>query len=256
MSMELRKARNADGRWVAAWMCPHPLKKYSERSKSIVLTAHMPPKLIIFDLDGTLIEFPREFLHSETERLIADFGHPPVLRSALEESFYDFDYFRVIHEEKRAAFIKHFNHSFRWTEFPKPILFPNTIKLLEELFNNGVTTAIATARDQSNESLERELLETGITKYISIMATRLLEDQQWTDKRPQIRHILTEAGVSAAETMFVSDTPGDLQSARDEGIKTVIAVLSGGVSETVLRACNPCHILGGVGDLLESLLVK
>ena len=53
-------------------------------------------KLAIFDLDGTLVEFPREFLFSESERIMKLISHPEVERSVMLESFADFDFFRFL----------------------------------------------------------------------------------------------------------------------------------------------------------------
>lgn len=50
--------------------------------------------LVLFDLDGTLIEFHHQYLFEQTHRILEQLGHPPVQQTILNDCFSDFDYFR------------------------------------------------------------------------------------------------------------------------------------------------------------------
>lgn len=111
-------------------------------------------KLIIFDFDGTLVHFPFEYMFSETDRILNHFAHEPVRRFELEEAFSDFDYFRFIKlspempfkdvEEFKASFWKCFD----WDNFPKSLVFKETIQCLRDLKKEGGTLREFRNQDQ------------------------------------------------------------------------------------------------------------
>ena len=65
-------------------------------------------ELILFDLDGTLIEFHHDFLFSQAQKLSKQFLNLEVSWDELEETFSDFDFFRFVEEEKRNGFMDEF----------------------------------------------------------------------------------------------------------------------------------------------------
>ena len=214
----------------------------------------MQPKLIVFDLDGTLIEFPREYLFRETERILLEFVHPPVCRTELERSFSAFDYFGFIDQAKRQIFSDFFEKAFDWDNFPAPSVLEEVSETLARLQSAGFDLAIATSRYCSAEELREELSETGLLGYFSLLTTRERQEQHWTDKTSQLTRVLQSFGVEPSAAMMVGDIPSDIYSAKKVGIGTAVAVLSGGISETVLKLAEPDILLTHMKELAGVLL--
>lgn len=207
------------------------------------------PKLVIFDLDGTLVEFPHEFLYLETERILSEFSYPPVKRSILESCFSDFDYFRFMDETKREEFTERFWESFDWPNYPKAVLFPASLAVLERFAEQGVSLAIATARLGPEEKIREDLRETGMLEHLSVIAPREDSSQDWTDKKVQIRHVCGNLGISVKEAIMVGDTPPDIESAKELGLACSVAVLSGGINKDILEKVKPDLLISNIGEL-------
>lgn len=207
------------------------------------------PKIIIFDLDGTLIHFPQDYIFQQADRILAEFAHPPVPQAALASHFADFDFFRFVLAEEREQFIERFWKAFDWENFPKPVPLPGVVTTLAHLNSRGLTCTIATARLLPPEDMLRELLHTGIVEHIAHITTRCGEHIPWTDKTGHIDQICKKFGVSAAETMLVGDIPADIESAKQAGVGQAIAVLSGGIRSKVLEASEPDAILKDIQEL-------
>lgn len=200
-------------------------------------------RLVIFDLDGTLVHFPHDYLLDEAERIIPLLDHPPIDRSELFEHFASFDFFRFVLHENRDEFVETFWSHFDWERFPKPIPFPSTLSVLSELKLLGFSLAIATARLMPSETLRRELEATGILEHIPHLVTREDERVDWRDKRGHLKQICEALGFSPAESVMVGDIPTDISSAKDLRFGRTVAVTTGGLKRAVLEAIEPDHII-------------
>lgn len=207
------------------------------------------PKLVIFDLDGTLVEFPHDYMFSQTKRILAELEHPEVPRHELVEHFSTFDYFRFVAEEPREDFIARFWKAFDWDNYPKATSFSATSKILEILTEGGSVSTIATARLNTEAEIRLELETSGWLHHITCIRSRAGEHIVWTDKTAQIKEILETLEVSPQDAMLVGDTPSDVISARAVGVGTVVAVLSGGLKRTVLEEAKPDYLLDSIEQL-------
>ena len=209
------------------------------------------PRLVIFDLDGTLIEPPLDFLFTQAESILPQLGYPGVTRVQIADYYSKFDMFGFVLQAEKELLTEQFWQIFDWSDFPKPIVIDGVIDTLEELRLAGVQTAIATARTMDLRLLEDELVPTGLLNYLSLVKTRPGEHIHWTDKRGIISAVCSELQVPPEQTMMVGDIPTDITSARDVGIGYTVAVETGGLETDILRGAEPDALLPSVGELLS-----
>ncbi len=208
-------------------------------------------KLVIFDLDGTLVEFPHEFLFSEAERILSSLSHPAVPRATLEQCFSDFDFFRFVEVPEKESFIAQFWESFNWVEFPKATPFEAAEPLCRSFFDSGVKLAIATARVGCKEKLYQELSEHPFAGHLSLVETREDEGLEWTDKLPQISRICQQLNIAPHDAMIIGDIPPDITSGKKAGLGCTVGVLSGGIKKEVLQAAEPDILVESIAELLR-----
>ena len=207
------------------------------------------PELVIFDLDGTLIEFPHDYLFEETHRILNELSRPLVHMSILKTCFSSFDYFQFIPEPERLGFMEYFWESFNHRNYPEPVPLPGSYELLESLADRGIKIAIATARTASQNELLEQLAYTGFAEYISMIAPRDKQDADWMNKQSQIRHICDSLNVIPEQSAMVGDIPPDITSAKHAGIGFSIAVRSGGIDDVILKAAEPDLLLDSIADI-------
>lgn len=211
------------------------------------------PKLVLFDLDGTLIEFHRDYLFSQTHFLLQEMGFSEVAQVVLNEAFAEFDYFRFVAAESRDAFIERFWSLFDWDNFPEPKPLDGVCDTLSTLVSANIDVSIVTSRFMAVEDLESMLRQTGILQYVSRIRARPGDHVHWTDKRGLISEACQAFGIAPSQAVMVGDIPTDISSARYVGIGTSIAVLSGGVRRDVLELARPDLVLESVKDLSSAM---
>lgn len=211
--------------------------------------AEFDPRLFIFDLDGTIIEFHHDYLFSQTEQILPALGHAPVPRDTLEECFSAFDFFRFVADEMRDQFIAHFWANFDWEGFPAPRLIPGAYQAVERITAAGIPVSIATSRFMEVSQLKSDLSPTGILPFISHVVSRNSDHIHWTDKRGLITEVCNLHQVDPKDAVMVGDIPTDVTSAHDCGIGLTVAVLSGGVREEVLLQAKPDIIVNDINAL-------
>ena len=203
-------------------------------------------ELAIFDFDGTLVHFHHDYLFDQTLLAIDKYNHPPVSREELREHFSECDYFRF---SQCDEFTAKFWAEFSWESFPAPVLFDETVTVLESLRARGVNIAIATARLSPEVELWKDLELLGIDKHIDTVSTREEGRTDWENKVPQLETIIERTGADKRTTLMVGDIPQDTTSAKESGIGTTVGVLSGGIKEHVLYKAEPDLVLPSIGHI-------
>lgn len=210
--------------------------------------------LIIFDLDGTLVEFPFEHLFSTAEALLETLEHPPVCRTLIERCFANHDFFRFVDEPLRRRFAEELNQAFNKQPFPPAVPFGAAKESLESLKNAGYTLALATARSEQPERLAEQLAHTGFVEYFSCIASRSDHSTDWSDKTEQLRGICRKLGFSPTGGIMVGDIPSDIANARAVGIGITAALTSGGTSREVLLRSRPDLLFDRIEEVAEYVL--
>lgn len=213
------------------------------------------PQLILFDLDGTLIEFHREYLFTRTATVLEKMAHPPVSREDLERHFSLFDYFSFVVHDDRDTFVKEFwRHYDQDCDYPAAELIQTSHDVLSELQRWEIPLAIVTARTMPQEKLREYLQPTGLLDFMEHVRARDLNDKShWSDKKHMLTETIGRFGVSPEVTMMVGDIPADISSAKAVGVGETVAVKSGGILEEVLAREAPDVILPDIGHLLDYL---
>jgi phosphoglycolate phosphatase-like HAD superfamily hydrolase len=209
------------------------------------------PKLVIFDLDGTLIEYPHEYIFDEALRILGELGCASVPRESIAHHHAHNQMFGFADSiEQRELFEQEFLLRHRPENAPPPKLIPGALETLETLASHDIKLAIATARHQLPDVIRTELAGTGLLRWITLITSGSPEkNETWRNKRPQIRAVCTESGIAATDSFMVGDNPSDIASATAERIGAAIAVRTGQIKEHLLEAENPHHILDHIGHL-------
>jgi phosphoglycolate phosphatase len=209
----------------------------------------VPYQLIIFDVDGTLIDsfalftellnnFSNKYGYEQIKgqrveqlRALA----PRQIRQALNLSL--FSTLRLMYDCKKAM----------QQQQDMPMLFEGVAHLLEQLKDQGVLLAIVTSN--SKENCLRYLGET-LLPYFDWMEC----NASIYGKAKQIKKIIQRSGCALHEVIYIGDQIIDVQSAHKNKIRSA-AVTWGFNTEAALRRQHP-HIVVQTIAQLEALLLN
>ena len=213
----------------------------------------LSPRLIIFDLDGTLVEFPKSYLFNELERILPIIQVNVPSSDLVEHYFSDFNFFGFADDQHHVQ--NSYWHHFNWENFPSSRAFDFTNTVLSQLTTLNISSAIATARHCKYQELVDDLHSTGMLDFLHHIEARQSQEQDWKDKRPQIEKILNLTSCDPKDAIMVGDIPADIESAKECGLGASVAVLTGGIKEEILKSYNPDFILPDISHLF-SLIKK
>ena len=214
-------------------------------------------KLVIFDLDGTLINTIAD-LATSTNHALQQLGYPThdiesykfrvgnginnLFRRALPEGEKtDENVLRV-----RREFIPFYNaHN---TDLSRP--YPGMTELLEDLQAQGVLLAVASNKYQeATTKIIHELLQ-------SIRFSAVLGQREGINIKPDpqiVYDILAITGVSKHDILYVGDSGVDMQTGSNAGVETC-GVTWGFRPRTELEPFNPQHIVDNPEELRQVIL--
>lgn len=214
-------------------------------------------KLIIFDLDGTLINTIAD-LGACTNYALEKLGYPThdiesykfrvgnginnlFRRSLPEGEKTDENVLRV-----RREFIPYYNaHN---TDLSRP--YPGMVELLEALQTEGILLAVASNKYQ--EATTKIIGEL----YPSIRFSAVLGQREGINIKPDpqiVFDILQATGVDKADVLYVGDSGVDMQTGLNAGVETC-GVTWGFRPRTELEPFHPQHIVDNVEELRQIIM--
>ena len=214
-------------------------------------------KLIIFDLDGTLINTIAD-LGACTNYALEKLGYPThdiesykfrvgnginnlFRRSLPDGEKTDENVLRV-----RREFIPYYNaHN---TDLSRP--YPGMVELLEALQTEGILLAVASNKYQ--EATTKIIGEL----YPSIRFSAVLGQREGINIKPDpqiVFDILQATGVDKAEVLYVGDSGVDMQTGLNAGVETC-GVTWGFRPRTELEPFHPQHIVDSVEELRQIIM--
>ena len=215
------------------------------------------PKVILLDLDGTLVEFCIDYLQARSEALkfLESYALPQDLKFTKNDSIFVMDReirlflsgrgklkttYKEIHEGLLEILEK---YELRAAERTK--LLPRVRETLEELKGMGLRLVLFTA--DGDRSTTITIKRTGIAGFFELLASR----GSSVEVKPHPHHItsaMERVSVKAEEAIVVGDSVADIISGKCVGTTTV-GVTTGLGSKEELIEIGADYILESVAEL-------
>ena len=214
-------------------------------------------KLVIFDLDGTLLNTIAD-LAAATNQALQYYGYP-----THETEAYRFFvgnginklFERALPEGERteenvlkirSQFIPYYDeHN---ADLSRP--YPGISELLKTLQQQGIMIAVASNKYQA---ATRKLIAHYFPEINLVKVLGQRGGNPASHDASSINEIMTKAGVKQEDILYVGDSNVDMQTAHHAGV-TAIGVAWGFRPRTELEALHPAHIIEKAEELLPLLL--
>lgn len=213
-------------------------------------------KLVIFDLDGTLLNTIAD-LATATNQALKHYGYPihevdayrffvgnginKLFERALPEGERTEENILKI----RARFVPYYDRHNADLSHP----YPGIAELLQVLQQKGIMMAVASNKYQSATCKL-------IAHYFpEINFVEVLGQQEGIPAKPDpciVNDIIAKAGIRQEEVLYVGDSNIDMQTAHNAGV-TAVGVAWGFRPRSELENLHPAHILEKAEDLLPLL---
>ena len=224
----------------------------------------MGKPIIVFDLDGTLVDTAPDLLDSLNHCL--DLARVPAVDEASLRSFVGMGGKVMIQRafaaqnkplgqdhlaELLVAFLEHYTANIPG----RSLLFPGAIDALERFSGAGFALAVCTNK---YESLSRKLLEAlGIAERFAAICGQDTFDY----RKPDPRHLLSTielAGSDSSRAIMVGDSKTDIDTAKAAGVPVV--AVDFGYTDRHVREFEPSRVISHFDeltlDMVELLLRK
>lgn len=227
-------------------------REYSA-DKGIVLT--MRWKLVVFDLDGTLIDSALDLvlavnatrahyglaeLPPETIASYVGNGAPALIRRSMGEGYSD---------EELAAALEVFVHCYRAHALDHTVLYPGVRGTLRVLRQAGVQCAVLTNKPVR---ISKEILDgLGLRE----MFFEVYGGNSFHSKKPDpegLLRLMEQAGCSPEETLMVGDSRVDIETARNAGCAACGVTF--GLQPETLADPTPDLLIGAMAELTAIIL--
>ena len=208
-------------------------------------------KLIIFDLDGTLVDAYLAIIKSFNYAM-QKMGYPKQAALAIRRAvgWGDENLLRpFVRKADLKSALKIYRQHHKTSLVKYSCLFPRVKKVLIYLKNKGYKLAVASNRPtESSWILIRHL---GLRKYFDYV---LCADKlRHIKPHPEILNkIMKKLSLKPYQTIYVGDMVIDAQAGRRAGIKTII-VPTGSSTKSEIKKQKPYRIIRGITDLLKLL---
>lgn len=213
--------------------------------------------LVIFDLDGTLVDSVDDLCNSVNAAraymglpplphdLVASYvgnGAPVLIRRAMGPE---------ASEEQVQEALSFFLSYYREHMLDHTRPYPGVVETLEQLRGRGVKMAVLTNKPQR---FSRDLCAgLGLAQYFF----QIYGGNSFEQKKPDpigIRTLMQEAGAKQAETWMVGDSATDVLTARNAGVRSVGVTY--GISPQSLRETPPDFLIDSMTELPRLLATR
>ncbi len=211
-----------------------------------------PPRAVIFDLDGTLVD-AYAAIHESLGVVLAAFSRPPVEREETRRMVgqgLEALIGKAVGTENVAEGVRLFRERYEKVGLEATRLLPGAEGVTRSLFERGVRLAIASNKPAR---FTRPLLEAfGLSHRFGFVAG---PDDGFPPKPAphMVFMALGTLGVPARDAVFVGDMPIDVATARAAQLP-IIALPTGSATREELVACSPDAIVENLEALLPLLL--
>ena len=211
-------------------------------------------KLLIFDLDGTLLDSLVDLADSanhiltrhgfpahpvDAYRYFVGDGMPTLIRRILPDGYKTGQMHETCLQEFKAYYSIHM--------YDKTTVYPGVTEVLEELQRRGIKIAMATNKVQTAVSPL-------MTDYFPmIQFSALIGQREGVPVKPDpqvVYDILAETGCSQEETLYLGDTNVDMMTAHRAGVEAV-GVLWGYRTREELEGEHAEYIISTPNEILE-----
>jgi len=206
-------------------------------------------KLVIYDLDGVLIDSNKAILES-FRRTFEEIGEPFELELVLSRIGYGLyqifmdilpDSYDDRFEELRQTYIKHFQSlDIKYTRLLDEV--PETLAEVKKLgFMQGLAT------NKTVTEAERILGELGVSGYFDLMVGFMTVSRAKPEP-DMILYLLDKLGVEPDEAIFIDDTNVGLTAGIRAGVYTV-GITTGNNTLEQIKSVNPDTIIHRFSDI-------
>ena len=206
-------------------------------------------KLVIYDLDGVLINSNRAILESfrRTMEEVGEEFKPDMILDRIGYGLYQIfidtmpPEYQGRLEELRQLYIKHFQS----LDISYIVLLPEVTETLQTLKTRGYLQSVAT--NKTVTEAERILSELGVSDYFDLMAGFMTVDKPKPEP-DMILYLLEKLGVEPFEAVLVDDTSVGLTAGIRAGVHTV-GITTGNNTLEKIQSVNPDAIVHNMRDL-------
>jgi phosphoglycolate phosphatase len=214
-------------------------------------------KLVVFDLDGTLIDSKKDLvvsvnatrqhyslddLDSHTVESYVGNGAAVLIEKAMGAGFTD---------EDLSSALDYFIHYYREHSLVYTDLYPEARNVIQAIADAGITQAVLTNKPVR---ISKEILA-GLGLGDAFL--QVYGGNSFETKKPDpegLLRLMEEAGTSPSETLMVGDSTVDIQTARNAGCRSCGATF--GFQPESLADPAPEFLIANLGELLPIVLGK
>ncbi len=198
----------------------------------------MKPALVLFDLDGTLVDSRPGIVHSLRETLTlhnivleADHDFTWCIGASLWKIFEH--YLGTTDQHVLSGAVAQYRHIYRDGPMFEYDIYDGVIDTLATIKSDGARICIATAKAHE---YAREIIEVSkLAPYIDHVYGSELDGRN-VDKRDLLRHVLAEERIAAELSVMIGDRHHDIDGALANGVHAVGVRYGYGSAEEIAHA--------------------
>jgi HAD superfamily hydrolase (TIGR01509 family) len=214
--------------------------------------------VVLFDLDGTLVDTLDSFVFSAKTALL-EFGVKPPPDTELKEYVkkpFDTvigDFVKNISAEKQRGLIEKYIQVYNSEGFLLAKPMSSAEEVVKKLFLAGTQVGIVTSRMLLQASIIPTLKHLGLSKYVGTIITSA---EVIRPKPAPFQHLLAlkRLGASPKQALSIGDSPEDVLGAKSAGIKAV-AYTGGFYDKKELLNYKPDAVIDRLEQVLELIKV-